>query len=128
MEGLTLRIVTGFDELRPLLRMRSEHVDLKFDGKTTYLGAFVGGKIVGCVGWMKIGRNLRYKSDCVLPEHRGKGIYGKLWEDREFLTENQSTITTAFCTSLSVGMYLAKGFKKVSKNSKGIYFVKRMIR
>lgn len=124
MEKFEIRSVR-FQELRPLIKMRAEHVDLKYDGKTSYLGAFVDGEIVGCVGWMKVGNVLRYKSACVLPEYRGMGIYTALWEEREFMTKNQSEFTTAFCTSKSLGMLVSKGFKIVRKQNNGITFVKR---
>lgn len=108
---MEIRICNKTD-LEPLKSLRSESVDLKYDPKTTYLGAFTHeGQIMGVVGWRRIGANLRYKTDCVLPEYRGMGVYSKLWEEREFLCENQASTTTAFCTGMSIGMYLAHGFK-----------------
>jgi hypothetical protein len=104
--------------------MAKESVDLKFNPKATYLGAFTDdGKIMGVVAWMRVGKTLRYKTDCVLPQYRGMGVYTKLWAEREFLCENQATLTTAFCTPKSLGMYLAHGFKIVRDG--GIKFVSR---
>lgn len=110
---MKIRVVT-YNDLEALKSMRNESVDLKYNPKTSYLGAFTDeGEIMGVVGWMKVGKNLRYKTDCVLPEYRGKGVYSRLWDEREFLCDKQAAVTTAFCTKMSLGMYLAHGFKVV---------------
>lgn len=110
---MTIRAVT-YQDLEAFKSMRGESVDLKYNPKTSYLGAFTHeGEIMGVVGWMRVGKNLRYKTDCVLPEYRGMGVYSALWKEREFLCENQASVTTAFCTGMSIGMYLAHGFKVV---------------
>lgn len=100
-----------YKELEVFKNLRNLSVDFKHNPKTSYIGAFSDdGEIMGVVGWMKVGKNLRYKTDCVLPKYRGMGVYSALWKEREFLCERQASVTTAFCTDMSIGMYLAHGF------------------
>lgn len=112
-----------YDELKPLLSLRAESVDIKHNPKTTYIGAFVDGRIVGVVGWMMNGKVLRYKTDGVLNEYRGMGIYSKLWNERERICHGMTKTTTAFCTEKSLGKYLASGFRVIRTGR--ITFVKR---
>jgi hypothetical protein len=114
-----------YNELKPLFFMQKERVDFKYNPSTVYLGAFVDGNIVGLVAWQKIGNVLRYKTDCVLPNYRGKGIYSSLWRKRDELCNGISrSKTTAFCTPMSLGMYQSKGFFRVSERN-GITFVEK---
>lgn len=119
-----IRTVT-FTDLSPLSAMRKEHVDFTDNGNTSYLGAFVEDKIVGVVGWQMVGkRNLRYKTAFVLPQYRGKGIYKALFEAREQHCEAIfKEKITAFCTPLSLPMYLKSGFEVVRENKNGVKFV-----
>ena len=121
---MRIRVITDSSQLNPLRSMQKESVDLKYNPKATYLGAFTDeGEIMGVVAWQKVGKTLRYKTDCVLPKYRGQGVYSKLWDEREFLCEGQADITTAFCTNKSIGMYLAHGFRIVRDGD--IKFVQR---
>ncbi len=68
----------------------------------------------------------RFKADYVLPDYRGKGIGRALIAAR--LAEMKKlgvSQATAFCTPLSLPLYLAAGFKEVSRNPRGIAFCKR---
>lgn len=120
--NIEIRIVE-YAELRPLFQLRGESVDIKENAKTTYLGAFINGRIVGVVGWMMFGKVLRYKTDGVLPQYRGMGIYSELWSKREQLCRGLAESTTAFCTEKSLCKYLASGFEIVRTGR--ISFVKR---
>ena len=102
-----------YNELKPLLRMRRESVALHDTANTEYIGAFIDGKIVGVAGWMMVGNVLRYKSLCVLPKYRNRGIGGKLYEQREEACKGLAISTTVFATSMSRGIHLAHGFKIV---------------
>ena len=119
---IDIKIATH-SEIVKLKSSHNESVDFKFNPKTHYLAAYDDGEIVGCVGWMRIGKNIRYKTDYVRREYRGRGIYSSLWSHREHLCANQSNITTAFCTPMSIGMYTKNGFV-VSRDGK-IKFVTR---
>jgi len=103
--------------------MRKERVG-DHTHNTFYIGAFIDNKLVGMVGWMLIGRVLRYKSDYVLKEHRGKGIYYQLFKAREERCKSRSLVYTAFCTEYSLPTYLKFGFKP-KHNRNGITFVER---
>lgn len=106
-------------------KYRSEHVDFKPNAETRYIGAFIEGSLVGIVGWQRVGSTMRYKGDCVAKEHRGNGIYRMLFEEREKRCKGICDTTTAFCTRLSIGTYLKKGFEIVSENKNEIKFVRR---
>lgn len=114
-------------DVKLLSFMQNESVDFKDNGETHYIGAFVDGKIVGCVGYQFVGKVMRYKTDAVHPDYRNKGIYSKLWTVRELECRGKSNITTAFCTKKSVHQYLKNGFEAQSKRGE-ITFVKRVNR
>lgn len=120
--NIELRII-GHDELKPLSTLKAESVDVKYNPKTTYLGAFIDGRIIGVVGWMMNGRVLRYKTDGVLPKYRGMGVYSKLWDERERMCRGKAETATAFCTEKSLAKYVASGFHVVRTGR--ISFVKR---
>jgi len=85
-------------------------IQLKRDSGTKYIGAFVDGKIVGFCGYMETAGHIRMKADYVIPSMRGKGVYTRLFEERE-----------AICTKLAK----EKGYKKFSafssKMSRGTF-------
>lgn len=121
-KSIEMRVV-NYNELKPLLSLRGESVDVKYNPKTTYIGAFMDGCIIGVVGWMMNGQVLRYKTDGVLPKYRGMGIYSKLWDERERMCRGKAKTTTAFCTEKSLAKYIASGFNVVRTGK--ITFVKR---
>ena len=113
-------------ELKPLYGLQKEKVDFHVTPNTTYLGAFVDNKIVRCVAFAIIGSTLRYKTDGVLKEYRGNGIYSRLYDARELICKGIiKKRTTAFCTDKSIGMYLSRGFVKQSTLKNGVSFVTR---
>lgn len=106
--------------------MEKESIDFKFYPNCQYIGAFVDGQLVGMAAWQMVGQSLRFKSDCVLPAFRRQGIYSALWNERERLTnEVKRESVSAYCTPMSLGMYLSKGFVKGKTNKYGITFVKK---
>lgn len=122
---MEIRQVTSADELRPLMVLKRERVELNYNPSVQYIGAFIDGNIVGVVGCQRLGKHLlRYKSAGVLKEYRGRGIYTALWKAREQLCNTGADTITAFCTAKSLPMFLAHGFRKVSERN-GITFVKR---
>ena len=122
---MEIKEITTAEELRPLLSLRKERVDLKFNPAVNYLGAYMNGRLVGVVGCQRMGLTLlRYKTDGVLPEFRGQGIYTLLWRAREEMFNTGKDSVTAFCTEKSLPCYLAHGFRSVSSRN-GITFVKR---
>lgn len=112
-----------------LKSLEKESIDFKFYPNCQYIGAFEDGRLVGMVAWQMVGQSLRLKSDCVLPAYRKRGVYTQLWAAREKATDGiRRASETAYCTSMSLGMYLSKGFVKGKTNKYGITFVKRSVK
>lgn len=124
MPKVSIKIISH-SGLSPLKSLQKESVDFHYTPNTTYLGAFIDDKLVGVCGFAIIGSVLRYKTDGVLSEYRGKGIYSLLFEERERICKNvYKKKTTAFCTTKSLGKYLASGFV-AQRCRNGITFVSR---
>jgi GNAT superfamily N-acetyltransferase len=82
--------------------------------------------IIGFVCAVVKGKTVRFKSDYIAPEYRGKGIYRSLFEKRLRGASCKAQRATAFCTPLSLPTYLKFGFQV--KSWKGdIAFVERML-
>ncbi|MDR2084346.1 MAG: GNAT family N-acetyltransferase [Bacteroidales bacterium] len=113
------------DELYSRLgkQFRNSRIAFRLNDGCKYIAAFDENKLVGCVGFQRIGETMRYKIDFVLPEYRKKGIYTKLWELREI--QNKCSETSAFCTEFSLGMFLKNKFEIHNVKKNGISFVKR---
>lgn len=106
--------------------MEKESIDFKFYPNCQYIGAYEDGRLVGMVAWQMVGQSLRYKSDCVLPAYRKRGIYSALWKARDEATKDtKCESVTAYCTPMSIGMYLSRGFVQGKTNKFGITFVKK---
>lgn len=114
-----------YKQLLSLKSLEREGLDFKYYPNAVYLGAFVDDQLVGCVGFQRVGKSMRYKTDGVLPAYRGYGIYSALWKAREEM--NSAVTVTAYCTAKSLPMYLNHGFEALSVNKKnGVTFVKRV--
>jgi hypothetical protein len=122
---MEIRPVLNKEEIQSLQVLKKERVDMSWNPAVNYLGAYVGGRLVGVVGCQRLGRNkLRYKSAGVLKEYRGQGIYTLLWKERDRIYNTGKETITAFCTEKSLPMFLQHGFKVISERN-GITFVKR---
>lgn len=109
-------------------KLRKERVAItKQDTKTKYLGYFEDEQLVGVVGWLDMGNgHIRYKTDYVDSYFRGKGIYTHLYKSRNFLIfQNRVSYITAYCTPMSLPMYLKNNFKQLSISKTGIAYVKQ---
>ena len=123
---VAIRMIEAPEALEFCRQFTRERVDSKVIEGTQYLGAIVKNKLVGVVGWLKIGNVLRYKSDCVSPNFRGNGIYQMLFEERDKYCKNMAVRkVTAFCTDKSVNTYLRHGFCSIRVGKNGITFVQR---
>lgn len=88
------------------------------DDKTKYWAAFIDGFVVGFVGLMEIGKELRFKSAWVSPDWRGMSIYQQLFTHRMEHADKTKKFS-AYCTPNSLPMYLKNGFtvhKKLERN------------
>lgn len=114
-----------YSDLKPYKsQVEKESVDLK-ESWTMYIWAEIQGKLAGFVWVMKVWNNLRYKSDYVFDDFRGKWVYDNLFKAREEITAKLDMDVTAFCTSKSIWTFLRYGFDIQSKNKNWFYFVKR---
>lgn len=105
--------------LKPL--MQRERVATRHLPGTEYLGMYINGELIGVVGWMKIKNVTRYKTDYIHPNHRGNGYYKELFMARDALVNGT---VSAFCTSMSLPVYLNNGFEKLRERD-GITYVVR---
>ena len=109
---------TTFKKIKCLKKnAQKDHVVIDDFNNCTWFGAKIGNDFyVGCAGLVIKGKNLRFKGDFVSPNFRNQGIYRKLFEYRMNYTEKLNfNKITAFCTPMSLSVYLANGFKRVSQ-------------
>jgi GNAT superfamily N-acetyltransferase len=103
-----------------------ERVTLDNPSGSVWIAAFNDDKVIGfvCLVVTKA-RSARFKSDYVLPEYRGRGIYGRLFALRMALCGRLGVKkATAFCTPLSLPTYVKNGFQRKSVRG-DITFVER---
>ena len=73
------------------------------------------------IGWCNMSflpqNTLKFEDAFVHPDHRGKGIYRKLWDTRwEYVTKNFKGIKViAYCKPITLDFYKEKGFEEVHK-------------
>ena len=80
------------------------HVDVMF-------GVFDGNQIMGFGGIVLYTNNAVFKSDYVLPEYRGRGLYRKITEARmDYITQKGIKKVEARCTQNSLPMFVNMGF------------------
>ena len=80
--------------------------------------AIVDGKEVAWCNMSFLPENtLKFEDAFVHPDHRGKGIYRKLWDTRwEYVNKNLKDMKIiAYCKPITVNFYQEKGFKEVHK-------------
>jgi hypothetical protein len=111
--------------------LRKERVAIDRDNKTNtkYLIAEYEGNPIGVVGWCYIADNhLRFKTDFIDKQFRGKKIYTDLWKERILITlsNKQVKIISAYCTEMSLPKYIKEGFKIESVRN-NITYVKNKI-
>lgn len=89
------------------------HPDVRRNAMTmapnvNFLVAVVGGRIVGCVGWVERRASIKLKCALVLPEYRGRGIYASLCMERMAIIGRAKPIY-AHCTASSIRQHLKMG-------------------
>lgn len=71
------------------------------------------------VGWVNMSflpdNSIKFEDAFVHPDHRGKGIYRKLWDTRwKYITEHyKGSRIFAYCKPPSINLYKGKGFTVV---------------
>ncbi len=111
MDEITVARMT-FEEIAPIVpfliqgRMRVRNTE-----NTIWFGAKLGDEIVGVVSCVLRRTYVYYNSDFVRKEYRKKGIYARLFEERDkFVLTLNSDLIKAKCTPNSLNHYLKNGF------------------
>jgi GNAT superfamily N-acetyltransferase len=82
--------------------------------------------ILGFAGMFIRNGSARLKADYVLPNYRCRGIGRALIAERLQMAADQgATVQTAFCTKMSLPLYLAAGFQEIRRNAHDIAFCRR---
>lgn len=82
--------------------------------------AICEGEVLGCVGTLIMNNKARFRTDVVLPEHRGKGIYSLLFMMRQYYAVAiNCTEATAFSNRNSRPVFLKNGFIGSGKETSG---------
>lgn len=119
-----------FIEESRLFEFKSEllksRVAFKRGDGTVYLAAIEASMIIGFVGYKVLSDSIRLKTDYVLPQARGRGVYDQLFIKRLAVIEEKygNPRLTAYCTEMSIGTYVRKGFKRLTQRN-GITFVEK---
>lgn len=92
---------------------------------TVWFFAFVGGRVIGAVAYVEKDGQARFKSDAVLDEFRGKGVYAALCKKRmEWAEDRCVSRATCFSSADSRRQFLKDGFKELRDNN-GIAYMER---
>lgn len=118
----------SFEEIAPIVpyvlkaRMRVRNTE-----NTVWFGAKIGDEVVGVVTCVLRRAYVYYNTDFVRHEYRKKGIYTRLFEERDryVLTLNRNLIK-AKCTRNSLNHYLKNGFVATA-NGKSLTPVEKRI-
>ena len=109
-----------FNDVEALVKLgKRERVTFANPPGALWWGVFLQEKIVACAALVvkqgKRGLVGRFKSDYVLPEYRGKGVYRAMFQARlEDAVSYGLVEGTAFCTPMSVHQYNKSGFETIS--------------
>lgn len=97
--------------VRPHMRAgRREHLLFSHPERLTFYGGFVDGVLVGFAGLLFDGATCWFKNAYVLPEHRRRGYYRRLFDARvEVCLARRVRVIRAYATPLSLPMFLARG-------------------
>ncbi len=111
MDGLTVSRMT-FKEISPIVPyIKQARMRVRDNQNTVWFGAKLGDELVGVVSCVLRQAYIYYNTDFVRKEYRNKGIYARLFEERDkyVLTLNRDLIK-AKCTRNSLSHYLKNGF------------------
>jgi len=84
---------------------------ITFSEQTTYFGAYIFDRLVGCCGYKEFSKTIWLKSSFVLPEYRLIGIYSRLSKERMSLVILKNKKIYAFATKNSIHYHLKSGAK-----------------
>jgi GNAT superfamily N-acetyltransferase len=107
----------SFEEIAPIVPYVIEgRLRVRNTENTVWFGAKLGDEVVGVVSCVLRRAYIYYNTDFVKKEFRKKGIYTRLFEERDkyVLTLNRDLIR-AKCTRYSLNHYLKNGFTATAK-------------
>jgi hypothetical protein len=118
----------AFNEIDPIIPLvRKGNMRVRNTNQTVWFGAKVGEELVGIVSCVIYETYVFYNTDFVKKEYRKKGIYSRLFVERDkFVSGLDRNLIKAKCTPFSVNHYLKNGFVATG-NRKSITFVERRI-
>jgi hypothetical protein len=118
----------AFNEIDPIIPLvRKGNMRVRNTNQTVWFGAKVGEELVGIVSCVIYETYVFYNTDFVKKEYRKKGIYSRLFVERDkFVSGLDRNLIKAKCTPFSVNHYLKNGFVAIG-NRKSITFVERRI-
>jgi GNAT superfamily N-acetyltransferase len=111
LDGLTVSRM-AFEEIAPIVSyIKETRMRVRNNENTVWFGAKIGDELVGVVSCVLRKAYVYYNTDFVRKEYRNKGIYARLFEERDkyVLTLNRDLIK-AKCTRNSLNHYLKNGF------------------
>jgi hypothetical protein len=101
-----------YEEISPIVPyVKETRMRVRNNENTVWFGAKLGDELVGVVSCVLRQAYVYYNTDFVRKEYRNKGIYARLFEERDkyVLTLNRDLIK-AKCTRNSLNHYLKNGF------------------
>jgi GNAT superfamily N-acetyltransferase len=82
-------------------------------------------KQVACCGMFVVNRVARFKTDVVLPDYRGQGLYSLLFSMRLAYAKTKADQATTFSNQQSRHMYEKAGFKPAGEESeRGVLYMR----
>lgn len=117
-----------FDEISPIVPyVLRGNMRVRNTENTIWFGARYGEEIVGIVSCVMKGTYVYYNTDFVRKEFRGKGIYIRLFQERDkYVATLNTKLIKAKCTPYSLRQYLKNGFKETGRRKSLTYVEKRI--
>ena len=115
-QNLTIRSAI-FTEIQPFVKWATRE-KLVFAKNTSYIVVVSeGGAIIAICGLLLYSNKVVFKNDYVLPEYRGQGLWGLMFNTRRAIVSKIDGLKwiEATCTPLSLPLYLQKGFDIIEK-------------
>jgi hypothetical protein len=117
-----------FDEISPIVPyVLRGNMRVRNTENTIWFGARYGEEIVGIVSCVMKETYVYYNTDFVRKEFRGKGIYIRLFQERDkYVATLNMNLIKAKCTPYSLRHYLKNGFEETGKRKSITYVEKRI--
>lgn len=116
MDELAISRMT-FEEIAPIVPyVMAGRMRVRNNENTVWFGAKIGNEVVGVVSCVLRKGYVYYNTDFVRKEFRNKGIYARLFEERDkYVLTLDRDLIKAKCTPNSLKHYLKNGFTATAK-------------